>query len=102
MNSTLLKSLIALAPTGVLFLGSTVLYAKRRTRWSILQVAGAGCLMVVILAHVSEGLHWFPWMRWGAEDSVGHYLDLSSAALGLSLFPIGYLLHACGAGSEPR
>src|SRR6266705_3327606 len=28
------------------------------------------------------------------NHSVGHYLDLGSAVLGLTLFPIGYLLHA--------
>jgi len=30
----------------------------------------------------------------GSEHSVGHYLDLGGAVLGLTLFPIGYLLHA--------
>ena len=39
-------------------------------------------------------LRLFPWMRWGAEHSVGHYLDLWNVVLGLTLFPIGYLLHA--------
>ena len=34
------------------------------------------------------------WMNWGSENSAGHYLDLSSAILGGTLFPIGYLLHA--------
>jgi len=33
-------------------------------------------------------------MQWGSNHSVGHYLDLGSAVLGLTLFPIGYLLHA--------
>ena len=33
-------------------------------------------------------------MDWGQEHSIGHYLDFWSAVLGLSLFPIGYLLHA--------
>jgi hypothetical protein len=33
-------------------------------------------------------------MRWGAADSIGHYVDLASAILGLCLFPIGYLFHA--------
>ncbi len=46
------------------------------------------------LTHVSEALHLFPWMHWGLEDSFGHYLDLSSAVLGLTLFPTGYLLDA--------
>jgi hypothetical protein len=43
---------------------------------------------------MSEALRLFPWMRWGFEHSVGHYLDLWSAALGLPLIPIGYLFHA--------
>ncbi len=33
-------------------------------------------------------------MQWGHENSVGHYLDLSSAVLGLTLFPLGYLFQA--------
>jgi hypothetical protein len=33
-------------------------------------------------------------MHWGLEHSLGHYLDFWSAVLGLTLFPIGYLLHA--------
>jgi hypothetical protein len=33
-------------------------------------------------------------MHWGDTHSVGHYLDFASAVLGLTLFPIGYLLHA--------
>jgi len=30
----------------------------------------------------------------GVEQSAGYYLDLTSAVLGLALFPVGYLLHA--------
>jgi hypothetical protein len=41
----------------------------------------------------SEAVHVFPWMNWGHENGAGHYLDLCSAALGLSLFSVGYLLH---------
>jgi predicted Na+-dependent transporter len=61
---------------------------------SLLQLLGAGCLVVVVLTHLSEALHLFSWMRWGDEHSVGHYLDFVSAVLGLTLFPIGYLLGA--------
>jgi len=32
-------------------------------------------------------------MGWGLERSAGHYLDLGSAVLGLTSFPLGYLLH---------
>ena len=47
-----------------------------------------------MVTHVYEALHLLPWMRRGVEDSPGHYLDLSSAILGLKLFLIGYLLRA--------
>jgi hypothetical protein len=51
-------------------------------------------LLIVVLTHVAEGLHLFTFMRWGDPHSVGHYLDLSSAILGVSLFPAGLLLRA--------
>ena len=61
---------------------------------SFLQLFGAGCLMVVVLAHVCEAVHLFPFMHWGIKHSVGHYLDLWSALLGVALFAVGYLFHA--------
>ena len=94
MNVTLLKALVALVPAGILFVGSVLLLLRRRTLGSFLQLLGAGCLVVVVLTHLCEAIHLFPWMQWGEEHSVGHYLDLWSAVLGLTLFPIGYLLHA--------
>jgi hypothetical protein len=94
MNATSFKSLVALLPAGILFVGSVLLFFKERTLGSFLQPLGAGCLVMVVLTHICEALHLFPWMHWGAEHSVGHYLDLGSAVLGLTLFPIGYLLHA--------
>jgi hypothetical protein len=60
---------------------------------SFLQLLGAGGLVLITATHVCEALHVFPWMKWGREHSVGHYLDLTSAVLGLTLFPVGYLLH---------
>src|SRR5216684_6920104 len=86
----------------VLFSGSVVLFFREKTVWSLLQLLGAGCLMVVLLTHVFEALHLFPWMHWGRNDSIGHYLDLWSAILGLTLFPLGYLLHALGSGNSTR
>jgi hypothetical protein len=94
MNVTLLKALVALVPACMLFSGSVVLFFRGKTVCSFLQLLGAGCLVVVVLTHVSEALHLFPWMHWGLEHSVGHYLDFWSAVLGLTLFPLGYLLHA--------
>jgi hypothetical protein len=94
MNATLCISLLALAPVSVLFAGSAILFLRAKTVASFLQLVGAGCLVVVVLAHVCEALHLFPWMRWGLEHSVGHYLNFWSGVLGLTLFPLGYLFHA--------
>jgi hypothetical protein len=62
--------------------------------WSVLQMLGAASVVVVALTHVCEALNLFPWMHWGLEHSAGHYLDLVSAVLGLTLFPMGHLFHA--------
>ena len=94
MNVTLIKALVALVPACMLLSGSVVLFVRGKTVWSFLQLLGAGCLVVVVLTHVSEALHLFPGMNWGLEHSVGHYVDFWSAVLALTLFPTGYLLHA--------
>ena len=90
---TLVRALAALVPACMLFAGSAVLFSRGKTLCSFLQLLGAGCLVVVVLTHVTEALHLFPWMHWGLEHSVGHYLDLGSAILGLTLFPVGYFFH---------
>src|SRR3989442_14485184 len=93
MSAALVKGLVALAPVCMLFSGSVVLFFRGKTVCSLLQLLGAGCLVVVVLSHVCEALHLFPWMHWGLEQGVGHYLDSWSAVLGLRLFPVGYLFH---------
>ena len=87
-------SLTALVPAGILFVGSVVLFLKEKTFACFLQLVGAVCLVVVVLTHVIEAFRLFPSMHWGHEHGVGHYIDFVSAIVGLSLFPIGYLLHS--------
>jgi hypothetical protein len=94
MNTALLVALVVFVPASVMLAGSLVLLSRGKTIWSLLQVVGAACLMIVGLCHVCEALHLFPWMHWGLKHSVGHYLDLWSAALGVTLFPVGYLFDA--------
>jgi hypothetical protein len=94
MSVTLLLALGALVPASMLFSGSMVVFLRTKVVSSVLQLLGTGFLLLVVLTHVFEALDVFPRMRWGAENSTGHYLDLSSAVLGLTLFPLGYLLHA--------
>jgi hypothetical protein len=94
MNVMFLKTAVALVPASMLLSGSLVLFRRGKTGWSFLQVLGAGCLVLVVLTHICEALDFFPWMGWGLEHSVGHYLDLLSAVVGITVFPIGYLLGA--------
>src|SRR5215468_8401018 len=94
MNPTLVRALIALVPLLVLLCGAAVLYARTKTVSALLQVLGVTCLLVVVLTHVFEALNLFPSLGCGEESSVGHYIDLASASLGLALFPSGYLLYA--------
>jgi hypothetical protein len=59
--------------------------------WRLLQIFGAGCLVIVMLTHVAERFDLFPGMGWGLPNSPGHYLDLVSAILGFILLPLGFL-----------
>src|SRR5215469_7430137 len=88
MHLTLLKALAVLVPVSVLCIVSAAAFAKEKTLRSAIQLLGAGCLIVVVLAHVFEALRLFQWMRWG--NSLGHYVDLVSVILGLTLLPLGY------------
>jgi hypothetical protein len=78
----------------LLFAGSIILFIRRRTFCAFLQLFGTACLMMVLLTHAAEIFSLFPWMGWGMPNSVGHYLDIWSVVLGLTLFPVGYLCHA--------
>jgi hypothetical protein len=91
VNITLLKALIASVPATLLLLWSAAVFFKARTGWSVIQLLGAGCLLMVVVTHICEALQLLPWMHWGDEHSVGHYLDLSSAVLGVPLLPLRYL-----------
>jgi hypothetical protein len=88
-----LKATTALVLALLLLSGSVILFSRRRSTPTLLQLLGAGCLVVVSLSHICEAFGLFPWMGWGLPYSVGHYLDLVSASLGLTLFSVGYLWH---------
>ena len=93
MNATLLKTLLALVPNMFLLAGAILVFLRERETSSLLQLLGAASLVLAVLAHICEELALFPAMRWGEEQSAGHYLDLSSAVVALTLFPIGYLTY---------
>jgi hypothetical protein len=94
MTPTLTKSVIALVPAAMLLVGSARIFFRVKAASTLLQLLGASGIVVVALTHVCEALHLLPWMNWGLENSAGHYLDLASALVGITLFPIGYLAFA--------
>lgn len=81
-------------PACAIFIGAVVLLAKTKTLPALLQLIGAGGLITVVIAHIGEAFSLLPSMQWGIEHSVGHYLDLGAATIGLMLFPAGYLAYA--------
>lgn len=70
---------------------SIISVMRRRTIFTMMELVGTGCLIVVVMAHVFERFRLFPLMGWGLPNSAGHYLDVMSAIAGLILFPIGLL-----------
>lgn len=81
-------------PACIVLVGSAALFFRTRTTSTFLQLLGAGGLIMVVIAHIAEAFQLLPCMGWGLEHSAGHYLDLSSAIIGLTAFPSGYLLFA--------
>ena len=71
---------------------SVVVLARERTVGALLQLLGAGFLIVMVLTHVAETFQLAPWMGWGLANSVGHWIDLTSAIAGLTLLSVAYLV----------
>jgi len=92
MNLVTLKGILALGATSALFAGSAILYARRGTWGSILQLLGVACFVVVALTHFFEAFAIFPVLGWGKPRSIGHYIDLGAAVLGIALVSAGLLL----------
>jgi MFS family permease len=68
--------------------------SRQRIASRFVQLIGAAFLGMVVLTHVAERFSLFTKMEWGRPNTAGHYLDLTSAAVGLTLPSIG---HICAA-----
>ena len=55
MSITLLKALVALVPACLLFSGSLVLFFRAKTVSCLMQLLGAVCLVLVVLAPCLRG-----------------------------------------------
>src|SRR2546425_12518944 len=89
MKQAVVKGILALAATSMLLAGSAILYQRRGTVGSALQLLGVACFVVVALAHVFETLAILPALGWGQPRSIGHYIDLGAAVLGVTLVSAG-------------
>ena len=97
----LVRALIVLVPVLALLAWSVTGFVRTRARVLLLPVGGACCLLIVVAAHVFEARHVFGVMGWGEPYSAGHYLDLTAAILGLTLIPVGYIMHLWGSRLVP-
>ena len=96
MSASALKGLLALVAACV-FLGvCVVLFLTRRGLSSTLQALGIGCFGVMALTHVFEKFSILPDLGWGRPHSVGHFIDLAAALLGVTLVTTGFLLWRWG------
>ena len=57
----------------------------------LIQLLGAGCLIAVVLTYL-RSVSLVSLEALGLPNRVGHYIDFWSAAIGLTLLPLGYLL----------
>jgi hypothetical protein len=89
MNVAALRSFLALAAASALLTGSALLFRRQRNTGSRLLLLATICFVVVALSHVFEALAILPTAGWGRPHSVGHYIDLIAAVLGLSLAVAG-------------
>lgn len=92
MNAALLKGVVTLSIAVVLVCVWVIVLRRRRTLGSRLQLIGIPCLVVLALAHVFEAFDLLSFMGWGQPRSIGHYLDLVAAAVGVSTVLPGVLL----------
>lgn len=95
-------TLIAIATVvGAIICASVWQSSKQRIIWRFVQLIGAAFLGVIVLTHVAEKFSFFPKMGWGRPNTAGHYLDLISAVIGLTLLLIGYVCSALTGRKNP-
>jgi hypothetical protein len=102
MNAAVLKGLLALAGASVFVSVSGVLFVTRRDLASALLATGIGWFGIMALTHVFESFSILPAFGWGQPHSVGHFIDLAAALLGVAFVTTGFLVHRRLAPSNNR
>lgn len=57
-----------------------------------LLIVAVVCFAVVVVAHVFERYQLLMFMGWGRPSSVGHYIDLTAAVLGVACVIVAGLI----------
>src|SRR5215469_17468719 len=102
MSASVLKGLLALAGASVFLAVSAALFVTRRDLAGALLATGIGWFGVMALTHVFEAFSILPSFGWGEPHSVGHFIDLAAAWLGVAFVTIGFLVHRHVARSDNR
>ena len=77
-----LKGVVTLSVAVLLVCIWVIIYRRRRTLGTLLQLIGIPCLVIVALAHVLEAFAIVPFMGWGEPGGPGHYIRLVAAVIG--------------------
>jgi len=77
-------------------LGSVRSFLERRSPAAVVQLSGAGLLLVMVFTHIAELFHLLNAMRWGSPNSIGHYVDFASAIGGVALLCASYFMKRAG------
>jgi hypothetical protein len=102
MNAAVLKGLLALTGASVFLAVSAALFVTRRDLGSALLATGIGWFGVMALTHFFESFSILPAFGWGRPHSVGHFIDLVAALLGIAFVTTGFLVHSRAAPSNNR
>ena len=65
---TLFTALLLSLPVFLIFAGAVMMFWRELALGTGLQVIGSGCLVIVVLVHVAEAFHLFPWMVGGKKQ----------------------------------
>ena len=96
MSAAEVKGFLALGAACV-FLGvSAALFLTRRSLGPALQAFGLACFGIMALTHVFEAFAILPTLGWGQAHTVGHFIDLSAALLGVAFVTASFLLRQRG------
>jgi len=81
----IVKSSLAFVVAVLLAAGMAATHRRRPSGARALLLLASACFVVATLTHVFEALHLVPAAGWGKPDSVGHYIDLTAALVGVIL-----------------